>query len=106
MDIFETFLISHWKDVFYNELTVVIKSILEKFTEALTKNPLLPLEIIFQFQNKVQKDYILSNYEETFESNDQQNSDDEDMDWIEFPKEKPWNEDDDNRLVDLYELYS
>lgn len=28
------------------------------------------------------------------------------MDWIDIPKEKPWNEDDDGRLVDLYSLYS
>lgn len=49
LDVFETFLMQHWKDVFFNELTVVVKTILEKFSEALAKNSLLPLEIIFQF---------------------------------------------------------
>ena len=28
------------------------------------------------------------------------------MDRIDMPREKPWNEDDDKRLLDLYELYS
>lgn len=107
MDIFETFLLEHRKDAFYQDLTTVIKLVLEKFFENCQKNPLLPLEIIFQFQNRQQIDFILSNYSKKF-SNEAENdlNEDEDMDWIDGPKEKSWNEDEDIRLLDLFKIYS
>ena len=93
---FEQYALKYRKDTRLSELTHVIKKITGEFFKACQKNKMLPMECLFRFTDKAQKDHILSNYStdiiENYERGEEM-EDDEISD--EEGRNRQWTEDED-----------
>ena len=116
MNIFNNFLTDHRKEIRFISIVRSIKTVLNSFFSKCKENPLLALEIIFPFSDKISKDAILSNYE-AFVDDDQpiersQSNHDSDtekeLEIEEFEKNldaNKWTDDDDLKLLEYYEIF-
>lgn len=116
MNIFNDFLTEHRKDLRFISVVRSIKTVLNSFFIKCKENPLLALEIIFPFTDKISKDAILCNYEAYVDNDEpieraQSRSDSEsekELEIEEFERNlnsNKWTDDDDLKLLEYYEIF-